>query len=156
MNNSINPSIIQDTPTTPQDPLTDTNHTRSWEEATHLEDSRTGDMQDPGCLAEASNQQHDTPPPPPFEIETLSDLARLRDLKLGMEFIQALDIAALDDEYSRLDSDSIKRLRNPPTSRPHTSDPDFRLGLDLFLTSIKFSQDTYNMSRDAVLRRHPR
>jgi hypothetical protein len=162
MNNSINPSIIQDTPTIPQDPLTDTNHTRSWEETTNLEDSRSEEtqiMQDPGCLAdsEASNQQHDPPPPPPFEIETLSDLACLKDLKLSMEFIRALDIASLDDEYSRLglDPDSIERLRNPPTSRPDTSDPDFRLGLNLFLASIKSSQDTYNISRSAVLRRHP-
>jgi hypothetical protein len=152
--NSINPNIIQDTPTTPQDPLTDTNH---WEEVTDLEDShdRSGETQimpDPGCLAEALNQQHD---PPPFDIETLSDLARLKDLKLSMEFIQALDTASLDDEYSRLDLDSIGRLRNPPTSRPDISDPNFRLGLDLFLASIKSSQDTYNMSRDAVLRRHP-
>jgi hypothetical protein len=112
-------------------------------------------MQDPGCLAETSNQQYDLPAPTPFEIETLSDLARLKDLKLSMEFIQALDIASLDDECSRLDSDSIERLRNPPTSRPDTTDPDFRLGLDLFLASIKSSQDAYHMSRDAVIRRHP-
>jgi hypothetical protein len=137
--------------------MTDTSHA-SWEEGTHLEDSRSGEaqiMQDPGCLAETSNQQNDLPALPPFDIETLSDLARLKDLKLSMEFIQALDIASLDDEYSRLDSDSIERLRNPPTSRPDTTDPDFRLGLDLFLASIKSSQDTYHMSRDAVLRRHP-
>ncbi|KAF8813455.1 hypothetical protein BYT27DRAFT_7220393 [Phlegmacium glaucopus] len=88
-------------------------------------------------------------------IETLSNLAHLKDLKLSMEFIQALDKASLDDEYSGLDSDTTERLRNPPTSRPDISNPDFRLGLDLFLASIKSSQDTYNMSRDAVLRRHP-
>ena len=111
-------------------------------------------MPDPGCLAEALNQQH-VPPPGPFNIEMLSDLAHLKDLKLSMEFIQALDTASLDDEYSGLDLDTIGRLRNPPTSRPDTSDPDFRLGLDLFLASIKSSQDSYNMSRDAVLRRHP-
>ncbi|KAF8808612.1 hypothetical protein BYT27DRAFT_7255257 [Phlegmacium glaucopus] len=102
-----------------------------------------------------SNQQYDLPPLPPSEIETLSDLACLKDLKLSMEFIQALDKASLDHEYSGLDLDTTGCLWNPPTPCPDTSDPDFRLGLDLFLTSIKSLQDTYNMSHDAVLHRHP-
>ncbi|KAF8811705.1 hypothetical protein BYT27DRAFT_7221374 [Phlegmacium glaucopus] len=85
----------------------------------------------------------------------LSDLAHLKDLKLSMEFIQALDKASLDDEYSGLDLDTTERLQNPPTSCADISDPNFCLGLDLFLTSIKSSQDTYNMSRNAVLCCHP-
>jgi hypothetical protein len=72
-----------------------------------------------------------------------------------MEFIQALDSATLDDEYSRLDPDTLERLRNPPTSPANVSDPDFRLGLDLFLASLNASQDTYNKSREGILRRHP-
>ena len=94
-------------------------------------------------------------PPPAVGLDELSDLACLKDIKLTMEFIQALDSATLDDEYSRLDPDTLERLRNPPTSPANVSDPDFRLGLDLFLASLNASQATYNMSREGILRRHP-
>ena len=106
------------------------NHAGSSEEATQLENGRSEEMQDPGCLAEleAFNQQYDLSPSPPFDIDTLSDLACLKDLKLSMEFIKALDIATLDDKCNRLDSASIKRLWNPPTSRPDTTDPTSALG----------------------------
>ena len=39
-------------------------------------------------------------PPPAVGLDELSDLACLKDIKLTMEFIQALDSATLDDEYS--------------------------------------------------------
>jgi hypothetical protein len=103
---------------------------------------------DAGCLEEQ------VPPQASLFVE-LSDLARLKDIKLSMEFIKALESASLDDEHNRLESHYIHRLRNPPTSRADVTDPDFRLGLDLFLASIKSSQDTYTLSRDAILRRHP-
>jgi hypothetical protein len=35
------------------------------------------------------------------------------------------------------------------------TDPDLHLGLDLFLASIKSSQDTYTMSQDAIIQCHP-
>ncbi|KAF8229042.1 hypothetical protein L208DRAFT_1288548, partial [Tricholoma matsutake] len=80
----------------------------------------------------------------------------LKDLKLSMEFIQALHSASMDDEYGQLlDLATIEHLQNPPTSQPNIGDPDVCLGLDLFLASIKSSQDTYNMSQDAVLCCHP-
>ena len=88
-------------------------------------------------------------------LEEFSDLAQLKDIKLAMEFIKALEAASFDDEHSGLDADTLHRLRNPPTSSVDLSDPDLRLGLDLFLASIKSSQDTYILSRDAILRRHP-
>jgi hypothetical protein len=88
-------------------------------------------------------------------LEELSNLAQLKDIKLTMEFIQALDGASLDKEDSRLDADTLHRLRNLPTSCVDLTDPDLHLGLDLFLASIKSSQDTYTMSRDAIIRRHP-
>ena len=112
-------------------------------------DPRPGDV---GCLDEPPEQ---APLAHRIGLEELSDLARLNDIKLAMKFIQALENASLDDEHSGLDADTLDRLRNPPTSCVDLSDPDLRLGLDLFLASIKSSQDTYTMSRDAILRRHP-
>jgi hypothetical protein len=73
-----------------------------------------------------------------------------------MEFIQTLDRASLNDKYGQLlDLATVEWLWDPPTLCPDTSDPDFCLGLDLFLASIKSSQETYNMSQDAVLCHHP-
>lgn len=108
---------------------------------------------DAGCLDE--EQQDPAPSNYTTGLEELSNLAQLKDIKLTMEFIRALDGASLDKEDSRLDADTLHRLRNPPTSCVDLTDPDLRLGLDLFLASIKSSQDTYTMSRDAIIRRHP-
>ena len=100
---------------------------------------------DPGCLLDRP-EVSPVLPPPAVRLEELSDLACLKDIKLTMEFIRALDSATLDDEYSHLDSDTLERLRNPPTSPANVSNPDFCLGLDLFLASLNTSQDTYNIS----------
>jgi hypothetical protein len=113
------------------------------------------DPDDPGCFLPEEPEIPAGLPPPAVGLDELSDLACLKDIKLTMEFIQALDSATLDDEYSRLDPDTLERLRHPPTSPANVSDPDFRLGLDLFLASLNASQNTYNMSREGILRRHP-
>ena len=97
---------------------------------------------DPGCLLD----QPPVLPPPAVGLEELADLACLKDIKLTMEFIRALDSATLDDEYSQLDADTLECLQNPPTFPDDVSDPDFHLGLDLFLANINAAQDAYNMS----------
>ncbi|KAF8806951.1 hypothetical protein BYT27DRAFT_7292543 [Phlegmacium glaucopus] len=70
-----------------------------------------------------------------------------------MEFIQALQKASLDD--SKLDKDIIERLRNPPTCPADVGDPDLQLGLRLFLAMINSSQETYTLSREVIMLRHP-
>ena len=111
---------------------------------------------DAGCLDELTESAtQPQPPEPAIDLEELSELASLRNLQLTMEFVQALEAASLDDEHSRLSEDVLERLRNPVTSCPDVSDPDFRLGLDLFLANINSSQDAYTASRSAILRRHP-
>ena len=115
---------------------------------------------DPGCLA-------DSPAPPPtpvrgpqssesaFNLEELAEVVCLGDIKLVMDFIQALRVASLDDEHNRLSKDAVECLQDPPTAPVDPSDRDFRLGLDLFLTHLKSSQETYTLTREAILRRHP-
>lgn len=121
------------------------------------ETNDAGVRADPGCLEE-------TPPPPPagqhlseseINLDELADLARLSDIKLAMDFIRALEVASLDDEHNRLSEDAVERLRNPPTSPVDVSDPDFRLALDLFLAHLQSSQESYTLTREAILRRHP-
>ena len=110
---------------------------------------------DPGSLDDDSeNQNQESTPPRLFDLDELSDIAKLNDIKMAMEFIKGLREATLDGPHSHLDSSTLERLRNPPRTSP-TIDPDLRLGLDLFLASNNASQKTYNASREAILRRHP-
>ncbi|EDR10718.1 uncharacterized protein LACBIDRAFT_315413 [Laccaria bicolor S238N-H82] len=90
-----------------------------------------------------------------IDLEGLSDLVQLSDIKESMVFIRALDNAKIDDEFSSLSSDVISRLRNPPTSPVNINCPDLRLGLDLFISVINSPQQTYTSAREAILRRHP-
>ncbi|KAF8810988.1 hypothetical protein BYT27DRAFT_7253126 [Phlegmacium glaucopus] len=117
---------------------------------------------DAGCLAEDESEtarftQHgDLELTSVYvDIEELYNLAQLNDIKIAMEYVQALKVASLDDDNNRLDKEAVERLRNPPTSPADVNDPDLRLGLDLFLAAIKSTQENYNLTWRAVLRRHP-
>ena len=92
---------------------------------------------------------------PHIDLEELSDIARLKDIKIAMEFVRFLEVASLDSPHSCLDEATTNRLRNPPRAPANLRDPDLRLGLDLFLANINSSQKAYSASRDAILRRHP-
>lgn len=72
-----------------------------------------------------------------LDLEELSDLTCLKDIKVAMEIVRALGVASLDDVHNQLDSEAIEHLCNPCTSPVDVSDPNFCLGLDLFLASIK-------------------
>jgi hypothetical protein len=138
------------------------------QEGANTDDARDQGSGDPGCLAEdehyqpedahsGSTQDRDSESPSAayVDLEDLSNLAHLKDMKIAMEYIRALEVASLDDDNNHLDKETVKRLRNPRTSPVDVSDPDFRLGLDLFLASIKTTQENYTLTREAVLRRHP-
>jgi hypothetical protein len=119
------------------------------------------DRADPGSIDDIEtnetqgNQGDEYLPPLPIDIDLqeLSDIARLKDMKLAMEFIQALQEASLDD--SKLDKDIIERLRNPPTYPADVGNLDLQLGLRLFLAMVNSSQETYASSREAIMIRHP-
>ena len=78
-----------------------------------------------------------------IDLEELSAVAKLDHIKQAMEFIRALENASLDDRFSKLSPKALQRLRNPPTSPADIASPDLRLGLDLFLSTINSSQQTY-------------
>jgi hypothetical protein len=120
------------------------------------------DSADPGCQKrddgsgqedlrriEATREPHD------FTFDVLSELVQLDDIKKTMEFIRALQTASLDDEATRLDSECLDRLRNPPQESIDISDPDLRLALDNYLAVGNASQETYNAVRTAILRCYP-
>lgn len=90
-----------------------------------------------------------------IDLEELSAVAKLDHIKQAMEFILALEKASLDDRFSKLGPEALWRLRNPPTCPANITTPDLRLGLDLFLSTINSSQQTYTDTRKAILRRHP-
>ncbi|KAJ7062570.1 hypothetical protein C8F01DRAFT_1209920 [Mycena amicta] len=79
--------------------------------------------------------------------------ARLEDLQIAQEFQDAVRNATL--ENSGLDDDYIHRLRNPPTAPVDLSDKDLRLSLDLFLSTLNASEETFEQVRDSVMRSHP-
>jgi hypothetical protein len=78
-----------------------------------------------------------------IDLEELSAVAKLDHIKQAMEFIHALENASLDDRFSKLGPKALQRLQNPPTSPADIASPDLRLGLDLFLSTINSSQQTY-------------
>jgi hypothetical protein len=88
---------------------------------------------------------------PELEVEA-EFIPELTDLQMSLEFINALKAATLDN--GGLDEDTLQRLRQPPTEPADPGDPDFRLSLDLFLSTSNASEETYNSTRAAVLRRH--
>src|SRR6202142_2081176 len=90
-----------------------------------------------------------------FELEELSDIAQLDDMKIAMGFICAIENTSLDDDDCRLGEEAIDRLRHPPQQPVDIDSPDLRLGLDLFNSLSNSSQETYTSVRQAILRRHP-
>jgi len=89
-----------------------------------------------------------------INVDDLAELVQLNDIKLVMQYIQALESASLSDEMG-LDSETIDRLQDAPQVPVDLTDPDLRLSLDLFLSVSNSSQETYISARKAILRRHP-
>ena len=93
---------------------------------------------------------------PPGDVRDLwnCDNICLNDLKLTVDFINALQCTSLDDPNTGLSSDALERLRNPLRERPGLSvDKDTRLAIDLFLGNP--SEITYETNRAAILRCFP-
>ena len=118
-------------------------------------DDDTPEAADPGCLDEG-RPENDHSGAYDEELKAIFEATQLADLRIAVQFIQALQSASLDDEYNVMDSKWLERLRNPPTQTFLIEDhPDFRLGLDIFMVSMKSSIDSYIATREAILRRHP-
>jgi hypothetical protein len=89
------------------------------------------------------------------DLQELSDLVQIDDIKIAMEFVRGLESATLDDKEMHLDSEALERLRNPPQYQIEVPSSDLRLAVDLYLAVENASQDTYNAVRTAILRRYP-
>jgi hypothetical protein len=142
-------SMIQVTPASPETPAS-------------VSMSIAHQRSDPGSLDDNSRQTGDQPFSDDahiqfedIDLESLSDLAQLSDIKESMAFIRALENARIDDQFSSLSTNIVNRLRNPLTSPVNIDCPDLRFGLDLFISVINSPQKTYTSARQAVLRRHP-
>ncbi|KAG6807256.1 hypothetical protein H0H92_008224, partial [Tricholoma furcatifolium] len=87
-------------------------------------------------------------------LEELRRSAIRPEMKSALDFIDDISNTTLDSQTPLLGQKVVERLRNPPTS-PIDLSPDQRLSLDLFLLTLSASQEIYNSTRKAILRRHP-
>ena len=91
-----------------------------------------------------------------IDLEKLSNLTNLADIKIAMLFIQALEKASLDGPHSHLDDDTLACLQNLPKTAPNNMvDPDICLELDLFLATLNSLQKIYLASSNVILHQHP-
>jgi hypothetical protein len=141
-------------------------HVNLRESTSHVADMQTECHPDPGSQAlddpQLESEVDSTVPlceteVPGLEIdialEELSELAKLVDIKISMEFIQALKTASLDDDMG-LDPETIKHLRDAPQQPINIVDSDLCLLLNLFLSVSNSSQETYTSARKAILCHH--
>ena len=115
---------------------------------------------DPGCQLKQEESldmtQNQEFMPPDIDLEELSNLTKLMDIKIAVLFIQALEKASLDGSHSHLNDNMLAQLQNPPKTVPNNMvDSDLCLGLDLFLATLNSSQKTYSASHDVILHWHP-
>lgn len=80
---------------------------------------------------------------------------QMEDIKIALKFIEKLEQAHLENKDEPLDDDLIHRIRHPPEKPLTIDDPDHRLSLDIFLGITNASEESYNLIRAAILRRHP-
>ncbi|KAI0364292.1 hypothetical protein BV20DRAFT_906454, partial [Pilatotrama ljubarskyi] len=80
-------------------------------------------------------------------------VARLQELRDQQKFIELLKDATL--EKSKLDAETIARLRDPPRSLPDLArDPDYRYALRLYMEN-GHSEKAYRGNRFAAMERDP-
>jgi hypothetical protein len=96
---------------------------------------------------------HRVRPASPAANEETPQVPHVEELLLSLEFIDALKKASLDD--GDLDKNVLNMLRNPPQEPLDASDPDLRLSLDLFLSTLNASEDSYRSAAEGIRRRHP-
>ncbi|KAJ3846101.1 hypothetical protein EV368DRAFT_11081, partial [Lentinula lateritia] len=74
-------------------------------------------------------------------------------IRIVQEFVHGIRAAKLDDGL--LNEDIVYRLRNPTEGLVDISDPDVRLSLDIYLATASASEEVYNQTRSAIIRRFP-
>ncbi|KAL0960636.1 hypothetical protein HGRIS_005665 [Hohenbuehelia grisea] len=107
---------------------------------------------DPG--SESDNEDDLGPGDHRPDAEEQLPFSRIEDVKLSQEFIELLKSANLDD--SGLGPDDLEDLRKPSAIPLEVlQNPDFRLSIRLFLSSLKSSEATYTENVAAIKERFP-
>ncbi|KAF8836906.1 hypothetical protein BDN67DRAFT_991965 [Paxillus ammoniavirescens] len=81
--------------------------------------------------------------------------AWIGDLKDSLMFINLIQNAALNDQYSGLDEEAIHRLRHPMQHVPVIDDHDIHLSLKLLLATDNASEETYVKVHEVFLQEFP-
>lgn len=96
-----------------------------------------------------------TPPPVPLpQLDADNDddeaaqpaiVPHLKEMEIALKYIKAIESASLESEIEVLDTEFIKRIRNPPTCLLTIENPDHCLSLDIFLAITNASELVYNL-----------
>ncbi|KAK6978272.1 hypothetical protein R3P38DRAFT_2809258 [Favolaschia claudopus] len=123
------------------------------------DESDLEDTMDPGSVDDLRNNTHPFPNPDDTESDSESEdddistwKTTVDDLKTSLEFISAVKDASLDN--GDLDSDTLARLRDPPTHSIEINNADLRFTLDIFLATTHASEEVFNAVRQASLPRN--
>src|SRR5271168_2677938 len=83
----------------------DRNMNEGDQDGAHIDDTGDQGTEDTGCLAQAdaarctADGNSESPSTAAYvDLEELSNIAHLKDMKIAMEYIRALEIASLDDD----------------------------------------------------------
>jgi len=63
--------------------------------------------------------------------------------------------ASLGDVHDAMSEESRERLKMPPQERLQLDNPDLRLSVDVFMATLRASQDTYTAVRQCIKQRYP-
>lgn len=112
---------------------------------------------DPSMPSQSASQLPDDIPPavPELDEDTTPGLdAKIDDLRITAEFIEALQTATL--ENSNMQKEDIQCLRDAPSELPEgVDDRHFLKALRCFLTTMSASEETYNGFRAASQECYP-
>jgi hypothetical protein len=118
----------------------------------------------PASELNQDNSRPDSPEPggipipgiPDPELDQLPDVVPvLADIIIASKFVELLKTASLDNEVKELSPAVLHQIRHPAEEVLTVEDPDHRLSIDVYLSVTNASEETYNSTRTAILRRYP-
>jgi hypothetical protein len=89
------------------------------------------------------------------ETDLLNFIPIIEDIKICLQFIDALKNASLDSKIKPLDEDVLHQIQNPPERQLTIDSPDLCLSIDLYLGTGNALEESYNQIRRGVSCRFP-
>ena len=80
---------------------------------------------------------------------------QIDEIQLTEQLNSMLRNASLGDVHDALKEGVHERLKNPLQECLQLDDPDLRLSIDVFMSTLNASQDTYMAVRQSIMRRYP-